>query len=72
MMSYSNVYDAIPICRTTARTEPVRKPKFSRDKASDKRQFCRSRCRSLCVHTLNPLLLSAANMRRSAKILILI
>ena len=40
MMSYSNIYDAIPICRTHARTEPVRTPKFSSDNASDKRQFC--------------------------------
>ena len=40
MMSYSNIYDAIPICRTHARTEPVRTPKFSTDE-SDKRQFCR-------------------------------
>ena len=40
-MSYSNIYDAIPICRTHARTEPVRAPKFSSDNASDKRQFCR-------------------------------
>ena len=49
MMSYSNkydvifqyIYDAIPICRTHARTEPVRTPKFSSDNASDKRQFWR-------------------------------
>ena len=41
MMPYSNKYDAIPICRTHARTEPVRTPKFSSDNASDKRQFCR-------------------------------
>ena len=41
MMSYSNEYDATPICRTHARTEPVRTPKFSSDNASDKRQFCR-------------------------------
>ena len=40
-MPYSNEYDAIPICRTHARTEPVRTPKFSSDNASDKRQFCR-------------------------------
>ena len=41
MMSYSNIYDVIPICRTHARTEPVRTPKFLSDNASDKRQFCR-------------------------------
>ena len=40
MMSYSNIYDAIPIL-SHARTEPVRTPKFSSDNASDKRQFCR-------------------------------
>ena len=40
-MSYSNIYDVIPICRTHARTEPVRTPKFSSDNASDKRQLCR-------------------------------
>ena len=51
MMSYFNIYDAIPICRTHARTEPVRAHKFSSDNASDKRQFCRLRCRSL--HTLS-------------------
>ena len=55
-MLYSNEYDAIPICRTHARTEPVRTPKFSSDHASDKRQFCRlSLALSLpigCVHTL--------------------
>ena len=28
MFSYSNIYDAIPICRTHARTEHVRKHKF--------------------------------------------
>ena len=41
MMSYFNEYDAIPICRMHARTEPVRTPKFSSGNASDKRQFCR-------------------------------
>ena len=46
-MSYSNIYDAIPICRTHARTEPVRTPKFSIDNASDKRQFCRTHALSL-------------------------
>ena len=40
-MSYSNKYDAIPICRAHARTEPVCTPKFLSDNASDKRQFCR-------------------------------
>ena len=35
MMSYSNIYDVISICRTHARTEPVRTPKFSSDNASD-------------------------------------
>ena len=39
MMLYSNIYDAIPIRRTHARN--LYTPKFSRDNASDKRQFCR-------------------------------
>ena len=40
MMPYSNEYNAIPICRTHARTEPVRTPKFSSDNASDKIVVC--------------------------------
>ena len=53
-MSYSNIYDAIPICRTHARSLCVH-PNFQATTRATSDNFvaCRSRCRSLCVHTLS-------------------
>ena len=53
MMSYSNKYDAIPICRTHARRMCVH-PNFQATTRATSDNFvaCRSRCRFLCVHTL--------------------
>ena len=45
MMSYSNIYGAIPICLTHALTEPVRTLKFSSDNACDKIVACRTHAR---------------------------
>ena len=55
MMSYSNKYDAIPICRTHARTEPVRTPKFSSDNACDKIVACRTHARVVASCAFTPL-----------------
>ena len=54
MMPYSNEYDAIPICRTHARSLCVL-PNFQATTRATSDNFvaCRSRCRFLCVHTLN-------------------
>ena len=54
MMSYSNIYDAIPICRTQARTEPVRTPKFSSDNACDKIVACRTHARVVAFCAFTP------------------
>ena len=54
-MPYSNEYDAIPICRTHARTEPVRTPKFSSDNACDKIVACRTRARVVASCAFTPL-----------------
>ena len=55
MMSYSNKYDAIPICRRHARTEPVRTPKFSSDNACDKIVACRTHARVVASCAFTPL-----------------
>ena len=60
MIPYSNEYDAIPICRTHARTEPVRTPKFSSDNACDKIVACRTHALSLPLRSHPKVLISNA------------
>ena len=61
MMPYSNIYDAIPICRTHARSLCVH-PNFQATTRATSDNFvaCGSRCRSLCVHTLTRVYTDAA------------
>ena len=64
-MPYSNEYDAIPICRTHARSLCVH-PNFQATTRATSDNFvaCRSRCRSLCVHTLI-IMMSSGNTART-------
>ena len=57
-MSYSNKYDATPICRTHARNLcDVRTPKFSSDNACDKIVACRTHARVVASCAFTPLYL---------------
>ena len=53
MMSYSNIYDAIPVCRMHARSLCVH-PNFQATTRATSDNFVarNTRCRFLCVHTL--------------------